>query len=91
MFATIEVCSRLWASSVLGRRSHRTTKAAINDVILRGRRVGRPLTATDGVEYDVGVMVRLLGAAYVSGPVLKTREPTAAVLFESAWSAPTPA
>ena len=37
--------------SVLGRRSHRNTKAAINDVILRGRRVGFPLTATDGVEY----------------------------------------
>ena len=42
LFATIEVCSRLWAGSVLGRRSHRNTKAAINDVILRGRRVGCP-------------------------------------------------
>ena len=73
LFATIEVCSRLWAGSVLGRRSHRNTKAAINDVILRGRRVGCPLIATDGVEYYVGVMVRLLGAACVYGQVLKTR------------------
>ena len=43
LFATIEVCSRLWAGSVLGRRSHRNTKAAINDVTLRGRLVGCPL------------------------------------------------
>ena len=70
------------AGSVLGRRSHRTTKAAINDVILRGRRVGCPLTATDGVEYDVGVMVRLLGAACVSGPVLKTRRNNRVVRVE---------
>ena len=42
------------------------------DVILRGRRVGCPLIATDGVEYYVGVMVRLLGAACVYGQVLKT-------------------
>ena len=69
LFATIEVCSRLWAGSVLGRRSHRNTKAAINDVILRGRRVGCPLIATDGVEYYVGVMVRLLGSACVYGQV----------------------
>ena len=67
LFATIEVCSRLWAGSVLGRRSHRNTKAAINDVILRGRHVGCPLIATDGFEYYVGVMVRLLGSACVYG------------------------
>ena len=73
LFATIEVCSRLWAGSVLGRRAHRNTKAAINDVILRGRLVGCPLIATDGVEYYVGVMVRLLGSACVYGQVLKTR------------------
>ena len=43
LFATIEVSSRLWAGSVLGRRSYRNTKAVINDVILRGRLVGFPL------------------------------------------------
>ena len=82
LFATIEVCSRLWAGSVLGRRSHRNTKAAINDVILRGRRVGCPLIATDGVEYYVGVMVRLLGSACVYGQVLKTRRNTRVVRVE---------
>ena len=82
LFATIEVCSRLWAGSVLGRRFHRNTKAAINDVILRGRRVGCPLIATDGVEYYVGVMVRLLGSACVYGQVLKTRRNTRVVRVE---------
>ena len=49
LFATIEVCSRLWASSLVGRRSYRNTKAVLNDVILRGRLVGIPLIATDGL------------------------------------------
>ena len=82
LFATIEVCSRLWAGSVLGRRSHRNTKAAINDVILRGRRVGCPLIATDGFEYYVGVMVHLLGSACVYGQVLKTRRNNRVVRVE---------
>ncbi len=71
--AAIEVCSRLWAGSVLGRRSSRNATAVLNDVILRGRVVGFPLVATDGFEYDVGVNERLFGSACVYGPVLKTR------------------
>ena len=50
LFATIEVSSRLWASSVLGRRSDRNARAVIEDVICRGRVVGCPLIATDGFE-----------------------------------------
>ena len=73
LFTTIEVCSRLWAGSVLGRRSYRNTKAVINDVILRGRVVGSPLIATDGFEYYVGAVVGLFGSACVYGQVLKTR------------------
>ena len=71
--AAIEVCSRLWAGSVIGRRSSRNATAVLNDVILRGRVVGFSLIATDGFEYDVGVSERLFGSAYVSGHVLKTR------------------
>ena len=73
LFAAIEVCSRLWAGSVLGRRSSRNTTAVLNDVILRGRVVGFPLIATDGFEYYVGVVVRIFGSACVYGQVLKTR------------------
>ena len=73
LFATIEVSSRLWAGSVLGRRSYRNTKAVISDVIRRGRLVGFPLIATDGFEYYVGVIECLFGSACVYGQVLKTR------------------
>jgi hypothetical protein len=58
------------------------TKAAINDVILRGRLVGCPLIATDGFEYYVGVMGRLLGSACVYGQVLKTRRNNRVVRVE---------
>ena len=63
--AAIEVCSRLWAGSVLGRRASRNATAVLNDVILRGRVVGFPLIATDGFEYYVGVIERLFGSACV--------------------------
>ncbi len=73
LFASIEVWSRLWAGSLVGRLSYRNTKAVLNDVILRGRLVGIPLIATDGFEYYFGAIVRLLGPACVYGQVLKTR------------------
>ena len=82
LFATIEVCSRLWASSLVGRRSYRNTKAVLNDVILRGRLVGIPLIATDGFEYYFGAIVRLVGSACVYGQVLKTRRNNRVVRVE---------
>ena len=63
--AAIEVCSRLWAGSVLGRRASRNATAVLHDVILRGRVGGFPLIATEGFEYDVGVSERLFGSACV--------------------------
>ena len=71
LFATIEVWSRLWAGSVLGRRYSRNATTVLNDVILRGRVVGVPLIATDGFEYYVGVIACLFGSACVYGQVLK--------------------
>jgi len=73
LFAIIEVSSRLWTGSRLGRRSYRNTTAVLNDVLVRGRVVGFPLIATDGFEYYFGVTARLLGPACVYGQVIKTR------------------
>ena len=73
LFATIEVSSRLWAGSVLGRRSDHNARAVINDVVRRGRVVGCPLIVTDGFEYYVGAVGALFGATCVYGQVLKTR------------------
>ena len=83
LFATIEVCSRLWASSLVGRRSYRNAKAVLNDVILRPLcLVGFPLIATDGFEYYFGVIVRLIGHACVYGQVIKTRRNNRVVRVE---------
>ena len=82
LFATIEVSSRLWASSVLGRRSDRNARAVIEDVICRGRVVGCPLIATDGFEYYVGAVGALLGSTCVYGQVLKTRRNNRVVRVE---------
>jgi IS1 family transposase len=73
LFATIEVSSRLWAGSVLGRRSSRNATAVLNDVIFRGRLVGFPLIATDGFEYYFRAIGGLFESACVYGQVLKTR------------------
>ena len=73
LFATIEVSSRLWAGSVLGRRSDHNARAVINDVVRRGRIVGSPRIATDGFEYYLGAVGNLVGPACVYGQVLKTR------------------
>ncbi len=82
LFATIEVYSRLWAGSLVGRRSYRNTKAVLNDVILRGRLVGFPRITTDGFEYYFAVMVRLIGPACVYGQVIKTRRNNRVVRVE---------
>jgi hypothetical protein len=57
LFAIIEVSSRLWAGSRLGRRSYRQAKAVLNDVVLNGRLVGVPLITTDGFEYYFGAIL----------------------------------
>ena len=73
LFATIEVASRVWASSLVGRRSSRNTAAVLDDVILRSRLIGVPLIATDGFESYGAVIQRLMGPACVYGQVIKTR------------------
>ena len=82
LFATIEVSSRLWAGTVLGRRSDRNAGAVINNVVRRGRVVGCPLIATDGFEYYLGAVARLFGSACVYGQVLKTRRNNRVVRVE---------
>ena len=36
VFTSMEVCSRLWSSTVVGRRSYANTKALFSDTLLRG-------------------------------------------------------
>ena len=83
--------SRLHIEIMTRRRSRWSTcrpllahraESAHQRLILRGRRVGCPLIATDGFEYYVGVIVRLLGSACVYGQVLKTRRNNRVVRVE---------
>ena len=68
----MEVCSRLWSSTVVGRRSYANTKALFSDTLLRGEIVGTPLIMTDGFEFYERVIRRLLGVACIYAQVIKT-------------------
>ena len=51
VFATIDVWSRLWPSTVVGRRSYRNTLTLFRDVAKHTKLPCFPLIATDGFEF----------------------------------------
>ena len=73
VFVTIEVWSRLWPSTVTGRRSYRNTHALFRDLSRRMNFERLPLIVTDGFEFYQKVIRRFFGPACLYGQVLKTR------------------
>jgi transposase-like protein/IS1 family transposase len=73
VFATIDVWSRLWLSTVVGRRSYRNTLTLFRDVANRMNLPCFPLIATDGFEFYERVVRRVFGPACLYGQVIKTR------------------
>jgi IS1 family transposase len=73
IFNAIEVSSRLWSSSVIGRRSYRNTEKLTNDVLQRSWFRKLPLMTSDGFKYYGRVLWSLLGHACVHGQVIKKR------------------
>jgi IS1 family transposase len=73
VFATIDVWSRLWPSTVVGRRSYRNTLTLFRDVANRMNHSCFPLIATDGFEFYERVIRRVFGPACLYGQVIKTR------------------
>ena len=73
IFAAIEVWSRLWPSTVIGRRSYRNTLALLRDVADRMDFERLPLIVTDGFDFYEKVVRRVFGPAALYGQVLKTR------------------
>jgi IS1 family transposase len=73
IFAAIEVWSRLWPSTVVGRRSYRSTLALFRDISSRSNLERVPLIATDGFAFYAKVIRRVLGPACLYGQVIKTR------------------
>ncbi len=73
IFASMEVWSRLWPSTVVGRRSYSNTKLLLNHTVNRSTFTEPPLIATDGFKYYAGGIRRIFGYACVYGIVMKTR------------------
>ena len=73
IFVAIEVWSRLWPSTVTGRRSYRNTLALLRDIANRMDVERLPLIVTDGFDFYEKVVRRVFGPAALYGQVLKTR------------------
>ena len=61
IFVAIEVWSRLWPSTVTGRRSYRNTLALLRDVANRMDFERFPLIVTDGFDFYAKVVRRVFG------------------------------
>src|SRR5262245_35971473 len=73
VFVVIDVWSRLWPSTVIGKRSYRNTLDLFRDVSNRTTLERIPLVTTDGFKFYERVIGRVFGAACVYGQVIKTR------------------
>jgi transposase-like protein/IS1 family transposase len=73
IFAAIDVWSRLWPSTVVGKRSYRNTLTLFRDVCARSNGNNLPLIATDGFKFYRQVVQRLFGAVCLYGQVIKKR------------------
>ena len=73
IFAAIDVWSRLWPSTIVGRRSYRNTLALVRDVSKRMEFATRPLIVTDGFEFYGKVVRQVFGPAALYAQVIKTR------------------
>jgi IS1 family transposase len=73
VFASMDLWSRLWPSTVVGRRSYRNTRALLLEVRDRSRRGCSPLIVTDGFEFYSRVIREAFNPACLHGQVIKTR------------------
>ncbi len=73
IFAAIEVWSRLWPWTVVGRRSYQSTLALFRDISCRSNLRHVPLITTDGFAFYAKVVRRVFGQACLYGQVIKTR------------------
>src|SRR5213593_3586314 len=73
IFGTIEVWSRLWPATIVGRRSYRNTLTLFRDISSRMNLERVPLITTDGFTFYAKVIRRVFGPACLYGQVIKTR------------------
>ncbi|TAH39436.1 MAG: hypothetical protein EYC70_01230 [Planctomycetota bacterium] len=82
IYTTIEVSSRLWPATRVGRRSRKSTLAVIRELARRGLPGATPLIATDGYRYYKGVIRKVFDGEAVYGQVIKTRREDRVVKVE---------
>jgi len=73
IFAGIEVGTRLWPSTVVGRRSYQNTLGLFRDIFDRSRKIEKPLIVTDGFEFYGRVIREVIGRNCLYAQVIKTR------------------
>jgi IS1 family transposase len=73
VFVVIDVWSRLWPSTVIGKRSYRNTLDLFRDLSDRMNPEVAPLVTTDGFRFYERVIGRVFGPVCVYGQVIKTR------------------
>ena len=73
VFVVLDVWSRLWPSTVVGKRTYRNTLNLFRDLSNRMNLEGTSLITTDGFKFYESVIGRAFGPACVYGQVIKTR------------------
>jgi hypothetical protein len=71
IFAVIEVWSRLWPSTVVGKRSYQNTLALFRSVSSRMTVEQIPLIVTDGFGFYEKVIGRVFGLVCLHGQVIR--------------------
>ena len=73
VFVVIDVWSRLWPSTLVGKRSYRNTLDLFRDLSNCMSLQAIPLIKTDGFKFYERVIGRVFGPACIYGQVIKTR------------------
>jgi IS1 family transposase len=82
IFVVLDVWSRLWPATVIGKPSYRNTLGLFRDLFKRMSPELIPLITTDGFQFYQEVIGRVFGPACVYGQVIKTRRNDRVVRIE---------
>ena len=82
IFAGIEVGTRLWPSTVVGRRSYQNTLGIFRDMFKRSENIENPLIVTDGFEFYGRAVSEVIGEECLYAQVIKTRRNNRVVKVE---------
>ena len=82
IFAGIEVGTRLWPSTLVGRRSYQNTLGLFRDIFNCSRNIEKPLIVTDGFEFYGRAVSEVIGKECLYAQVIKTRRNNRVVKVE---------